>query len=80
MKIMGRTAAFGVGRENIAKHKVGNYPGPGTYEPLKPLGEEARKFKMKFKLNYGDPMYMAKLRNVPGPGAHEDVTKMNETG
>jgi len=82
------TYAFGAGRDafknqvihpsNLGPDKA--TPGPGTYVPLHPIGTNAKKFKLKFKLDYGDPETMAKKRNVPGPGTHENVLQINKYG
>lgn len=47
-------------------------PAPGTYDPLKPIGADALKFKLKGKLYYGNAKDVAIKRGVPGPGTYED--------
>lgn len=55
------TFCFGAGRDDIKNQLQGKSisPGPGTYDPLKPLGVEAKKFQLKGKLEYGDPTFIA---------------------
>lgn len=45
-------------------------PGPGTYDPLEPIGKSALAFKLKHKLYFGDADQIAIKRGVPGPGSH----------
>ena len=47
-------------------------PGPGTYDPLHPLGTDTKKFKLKSKLHYGDDDHVAIKRAIPPPGTYED--------
>jgi|DEB0MinimDraft_12_1074336.scaffolds.fasta_scaffold87726_1 hypothetical protein len=57
------TFCFGTGREGFSKVVIdrkkiipdASMPGPGAYKPLRPIGENAKAFKLKFKLEYGDP-------------------------
>ena len=46
-------------------------PGPGTYKPIRPLGSDCKTFKLKSRLDYGDPAQMARKKGVPDPGAYE---------
>ena len=80
-----KTFSFGTGRDAFTKtvinpENVGadlSNPGPGEYNPLHPLGQDAVAFKLKYKLDYGDPDIMARKRNIPGPGTHENVLQMD---
>lgn len=75
-----KTYAFGTGRESYKKNVLSKrnlkadaaVPGPGTYDPLAPLGSSALSFKMKHKLTYGEADQIARKRNVPGAGTYED--------
>ena len=57
-----KTFAFGAGREAFAKNVIDkknlkadeSVPGPGTYQPLQPIGKSALAFKLKHKLYFGD--------------------------
>lgn len=57
-----KSYCFGTGRESFKKNvlnrdKIGPdpiTPGPGTYVPLKPIGEGRLSFKLKYKLDYGN--------------------------
>lgn len=76
-----KTYSFGTGRESFAKTVINPEnlvaddanPGPGEYNPLHPLGKDAVAFKLKYKLDYGNPDIMARKRNIPGPGTHENI-------
>tara|TARA_B110000285_G_scaffold168476_1_gene188419 strand:+ start:345 stop:683 length:339 start_codon:yes stop_codon:yes gene_type:complete len=76
-----KTFSFGTGREAYGKTVLNKEnlqsdplnPGPGTYVPLKPLGQDALAFKLKYKLDYHDAGRLAKKRGVPGAGTYEDV-------
>ena len=41
---------------------------------------DALAFKMKYKLQYGDPDIMARKRNIPAPGTYENVLQMDSAG
>ena len=83
-----RTYSFGAGREAFNKTVVNpdnvgadqSIPGPGTYDPLHPLGQDAVGFKLKFKLDYLDDTKRALKRNIPAPGTYEDVLRMDPRG
>ena len=57
-----KTFCFGTGRESYGKTVLNREnlqadplnPGPGTYVPLKPLGQDALAFKLKYKIDYHD--------------------------
>jgi hypothetical protein len=57
-----KTYSFGTGRESFKKNVLTKsnlnpdpaVPGPGTYNPLAPIGTSALSFKLKSKLYYGD--------------------------
>ena len=75
-----KTYAFGTGRDAFSK-TVTNVedrradqinPGPGTYEPMRPLGKDSVGFKLKFKLDFGDTALQAMKRNIPAPGHYDD--------
>jgi len=75
-----KTYSFGAGRDAFKKvildkkRVVSDFiaPGPGTYDPLHPIGEDALKFKLKAKLYYGEADQIARKRDVPPPGHYED--------
>ena len=48
-------------------------PGPGAYNPLKPIGVDRRAFKLKGKLSYGDTTHMNIKKGVPGVGTYDDT-------
>jgi hypothetical protein len=50
----------------------GAVPGPGTYDPLAPLGKNAKAFTLKGRLTYGEQATMDIKRNVPPPGLYGD--------
>jgi hypothetical protein len=73
------TFCFGTGRDAFSKTVMkGNLkpdpavPGPGTYDPLAPIGKNARAFSLKGRLAYGDQAIMDIKRNVPPPGLYGD--------
>lgn len=82
------TFSFGAGRENFLKTVVNRenppldktLPGPGSYNHLKPLGQESVAFKLKDKLDFHDVTRLAKKRNIPAPGAYDDPLKMDAIG
>lgn len=47
-------------------------PGPGTYNPLHPIGTDCLSFKLKGKLTFGDADQVARSKDVPPPGHYED--------
>ena len=57
-----KTYSFGTGRESFKKNVLTKrnlkadaiVPGPGTYDPLAPIGSSALSFKLKHKLYYGE--------------------------
>jgi hypothetical protein len=55
-------------------------PGPGTYDPLKPLGESALKFQLKSRLDYFETEKVEKRRNIPPPGTYDDCQGIEKTG
>jgi hypothetical protein len=76
----GRTTyCFGTGREEMKTKSSLVVPGPGTYDPLHPLGTDALKFTMKEKLSFGDPATVAKKKNIPPPG-HYEIVGMHKEG
>ena len=83
-----KTYAFGTGREQFSTTvvNVGNIgadkgnPGPGEYNPLHPLGQDAVGFKLKYRLDFGDADKVAIKRNYPAPGTYEDVLRMDTQG
>lgn len=75
------SAAFGISREqNARKYIPGerrtdpDVPGPGSYNPLKPLGYDSKKFSMSPKDK------SRHLEATPGPGAYEPRTELSSTG
>ena len=73
------TFCFGAGRDAFAKQVMeGNkkpdsaVPGPGAYNPLAPIGRNARAFTLKGRLEYGNQAQMDIKRNVPPPGLYGD--------
>jgi hypothetical protein len=82
------TFSFGAGREHFLKTVVNRenppldktFPGPGSYNHLKPLGQESVAFKLKDKLDFHDVTRLAKKRNIPAPGAYDDPLKMDSIG
>lgn len=84
------TYSFGTGRERFTKtvynERLGNsnhikipdriVPGPGTYDPLKPIGVGSKSFKLKGKIGYGSVSYTgdaAVRKGIPGVGTYEDT-------
>jgi len=75
-----KTYSFGTGRESFKKTVLSKghlgaddiVPGPGSYDPLGPIGSSALSFKLKHKLYYGEDEHIAKKRAVPGAGTYED--------
>lgn len=55
-------------------------PGPGAYDPLAPIGENAVKFKLKGKLHYGEPDRIARKEDLPPPGTYEDQLSLDKMG
>jgi hypothetical protein len=55
-------------------------PGPGTYNPLAPIGKNARAFSLKGKLLYGEQSIMDIRRNVPPPGLYGDPLATDRLG
>lgn len=55
-------------------------PGPGTYDPLEPIGKNARAFTLKGRLDYGDQALMDIKRNVPPPGLYGDQLATDRLG
>jgi hypothetical protein len=55
-------------------------PGPGTYKSIRPIGSDSKAFKLKFKLEYGDPEQIAKKKAVPPPGAYDIVDAIHKKG
>lgn len=84
----GKTYSFGTGREGfktavVNRENAGiepSCPGPGTYIPQKPLGDEAVAFKLKYKIDFYDAERIARKRNYPAPGTYEDLTRMDAKG
>jgi len=82
------TYCFGAGREAFSKVVFSkknvspdrSLPGPGAYDPLKPLGANALKFKLKSRLMYGDPAAIAKKKNIPPPGHYNNILKTDKLG
>jgi hypothetical protein len=69
------TYCFGTGREAYSKQGLGPNaatPGPGTYDPLEPIGKNALAFTLKGRLEYGNQAVMDIKRNVPPPGLYGD--------
>jgi len=73
------TYCFGTGREEMKTKSSLVVPGPGTYDPLHPLGTDALKFTMKEKLSFGDPATVTKKKNIPPPG-HYEIVGMHKEG
>ena len=85
--IKNKTFAFGAGRDNYQKVVVSEakypdpaIPGPGTYNPMKRLGEEGFKFKIKNRLDIEDVQVIARKRNVPAVGSYENPLQINRKG
>lgn len=82
------TYCFGAGRDAysktvLTKNNVGadlDIPGPGAYDPLKPLGYNALKFKLKSRVCYDSPEKVAERKNVPPPGAYEEKLMIRKDG
>ncbi|CDW77125.1 UNKNOWN [Stylonychia lemnae] len=55
-----------------------NVPGPGQYEPIKKLGENALKLTIGTKTV--DPKTLTSQKFVPGPGTYEPKNSINQTG
>ena len=87
-----KTYCFGTGREQFNKTVVNrenagsdgirtnSNPGPSHYEPAKPLGHEAVKFKLKDRLDYHDVARLAIKNGYPGVGTYEDVLAFDKVG
>jgi hypothetical protein len=83
-----KSYCFGTGRESFKKNVLTKHnlppescsPGPAKYKPLRPIGEDKLKFKLKGKLSYGSPEHKARKNNVPGPGHYTDYTCLNKEG
>lgn len=79
---------FGAGREAFNKvvlsklnlQTEGSNPGPGSYNPHKPLGSDALQFKMKHKINYGDTVVLAVKNNFPCPGYYDQKPAIDSQG
>lgn len=91
------TYSFGTGRDAFDKtlynDRIGSnkriympdpvVPGPGSYDPLKPIGVESKAFKLKGKIGYGSVSYSGRQairRGVPGAGTYEDTLSINKLG
>ena len=55
-------------------------PGPGTYENLKVICREARKFTFGPKTIFNDPSDIEKKKNVPGPGYYPNKLGFDKFG
>ena len=55
-------------------------PGPGAYNPLIPIGENALKFKLKGKLHYGEAERLALKEDLPPPGTYENQLTLDKLG
>lgn len=83
-----KTYSFGTGRESFGKTVINpkaiapdkSNPGPGEYDPQHPLGEDAVGFKLKYKLDYGNPDKIARKRNIPAPGTYENILEIGPNG
>lgn len=83
-----KTFCFGTGREAYKKVVMDKknltpdiaVPGPGTYNPLHPIGTNAKKFKLKYKITYGEPDMLAIKRAIPGVGTYEHTLRQNDDG
>jgi len=76
--------SFGISREQVEKQYVEGHfkadpaiPGPGTYNPMKPLGAEKAKYSMRPRTT-ANSMF-AGNRN-PGPGTYAPKTDTNSKG
>lgn len=84
------TYSFGTGRDGFSKtiynERIGSNkriyqpdpatPGPGTYEPLHPIGVGSKAFKLKGKIGFGSVSYAgrdAERKGIPGAGTYDDV-------
>lgn len=82
-----KSYCFGTGREGYKKAVLIREnlpsdpanPGPGTYKPLKPIGEGKLSFKLKYKLDYGTAEQIALKKRIPSPG-HYDHEKVSISG
>ena len=82
------TYCFGTGREAFSKAVISKenlvpdpaVPGPGSHNPLKPLGSEIKTFKLKSRVIYDDPADVARRRGVPPPGSYNEVLRINKEG
>jgi len=76
------TYCFGAGRDELQKQVIHReklqpdpvVPGPGSYDPLKPIGENTRFITLKGKLDYGDPSKTAIKLGVPGVGTYKELS------
>ena len=81
------TFCFGTGRDAFSKQVLegnlkpdGATPGPGTYDPLEPIGKNAKAFALKGRIEYGDQAVMDIKRNVPAPGLYGDQLATDRLG
>ena len=52
-------------------------PGPGTYNPIRGIGKDPRKFTIRTRININ----WAKLaKEIPGPGNYKALSTINKTG
>lgn len=55
-------------------------PGPGTYDFLKDIGHDRRKFTLGPRTMFNDPAHIEKKKGVPGPGFYEDKLQIDKYG
>jgi hypothetical protein len=75
------SVAFGISREQNSRrffrgyeHADPHVPGPGAYNPSRPIGLDSKKFS--FSPRCRDPT----KQPTPGPGAYDPRTQLNRTG
>lgn len=48
-------------------------PGPGSYENIKVIAKDAKKFSFGPRTIFNDISHMEKKKNVPGPGYYPNI-------
>jgi len=79
-RLKNKSFCFGTGRDAFTKVVLparANFPdpcvpGPGSYENIKVIAKDAKKFSLKPRLNFGDVEYKERKKGVPGPGMYDD--------
>lgn len=55
-------------------------PGPGSYENLKVIAKDARKFTFGPRTLFNDPSHIEKKKGVPGPGYYPNILQIDKVG